>query len=63
MQDWQLIPVSEPAKTKADVVTLSGALLGYFKAIPWPELAAAAAFLYTVIRILELLIGWYRKRK
>lgn len=57
-----LIPMSDAAKTKTDVVVGSGALLGYFKAIPWPEIAAALACIYTLLRIGELVWGWWKKR-
>lgn len=57
-----LIPISETVKTKADVATASGALLGYFQAIPWPEVAAALAALYTALRIVELLWDRFKKK-
>lgn len=54
--------VSETTKTKVDVGVTGGALLGYFKAIPWPEIAAALACVYTVLRIIEVVYGWWKKR-
>ena len=57
-----LIPVSEAIKTKTDVAVGSGAVLGYFKAIPWPEIAAFLACLYTVLRIVELLWDRWKKK-
>lgn len=57
-----IVPVSDAVKTKVDVGVGSATFLGYFKAIPWPELAAAAALLYTVLRIIELVWGWMRKK-
>jgi uncharacterized membrane protein (DUF2068 family) len=62
MGERQLIPLPDDIKSKVDVVTVSGSLIGYFKAIPWPELAAALACLYTALRIVEM-IGAWRKRK
>lgn len=55
--------LSEAAKAKGDVVAISSAALAYFKAIPWPEIAACLAALYTLLRIVELLAGWVKKRK
>lgn len=37
-------------------------VLAYFKAVPWAELAACAAFIYTLIRIAQAM-GWIRTRK
>lgn len=58
----QIIPISDAVKNKVDVATASGALLGYFKAIPWPEIAAALACLYTLLRIVEVVYGWAKKK-
>jgi hypothetical protein len=49
-------------KSGADVVAVSTSALAYFKAIPWPELAACAAFLWTVLRIGEMVYGWWKKK-
>lgn len=57
-----LIPVSNDVKTKVDVAAVSTAGLAFFKAIPWPELAACAAFVYTVLRIVEFLWAWIKGR-
>lgn len=57
-----LIPLSDTAKTKVDVATVVGTVLGFFKAIPWPEIAAFAAFIYTVLRIIELVWSWVKKK-
>lgn len=58
----RIIPLSDAAKAKGDVAAVSGAAFAYFKLIPWPELAAAAAFVYTALRILEVVVGWFRKK-
>lgn len=63
MGERDFIPLSEAVKAKVDVATVGGSLIGYFKAIPWPELAAAAACLYTLLRIAELIAKWWRRRK
>jgi len=47
--------MTETTKTKIDVGVASGSVLGYFKAIPWPEIAAFLACIYTVIRIYQIL--------
>jgi hypothetical protein len=56
--DVRLIPIPDNVKAKVDVVAVPTTLLGYFQSIPWPELAAAAACLYTLLRIAELIFGW-----
>jgi hypothetical protein len=57
-----MIPLSEGAKAKVDVVAMPSAMLGYFQMIPWAELAAALACLYTALRVIEMVIGWLRKK-
>ena len=54
---------SEAIKARLDVAIVPTSLLGYFKAIPWPELAACLACVYTLCRIYELLAKWWRRRK
>lgn len=61
MGDPRLIPLSDAAKTRVDVVAVPSTLLGWFQAIPWTEFAAAAACLYTLLRIIEVLWGWARQ--
>lgn len=56
-----MIPISDAAKAKGDVFAVSGAALAFFKAIPWPELAACASFIYMVLRIAEIV--WDRIHK
>lgn len=63
MGDPRLIPLSDAVKAKADVVAVPSALLGYLKAIPWPELAAFLACIWTALRIAELVWGWFAKKK
>jgi hypothetical protein len=57
--------VSAPQQLKAlgDTVAIPTAVLAWLKAITIPELAAFAALVYTVLRIGELLYGWFKKRK
>jgi hypothetical protein len=57
-----MIPISDAAKTPVDVAVGGSSILGYFKVIWWPELAAFAAFVYTVLRIVEMLRGWRQKK-
>lgn len=57
-----LIPLSEAAKTKGDVVSVGGAIVAFFKVIPWPEIAGALSCLYLGLRIVEMVVGWFRKR-
>lgn len=63
MGDPRLIPLSDAAKLKADAVAVPSALLGYFTAIPWTEIAAFLAAVYTGLRIVEMVWGWVRRRK
>lgn len=58
----QLIPLSDAAKGKGDVVAVASAVAAFFKIIPWPEIAAFLAVVYTALRIAELVIGWLRKK-
>lgn len=54
MGDYQgIIPASENVKTAGDVTAVGTAFASLFKWIPWPELAACAAFFWTLIRIAE----------
>lgn len=57
-----LIPISDAIKPKVDVAIGSGAILGYFKAIPWPEIAAFLACVYTLLRIVEAVWVWHKKK-
>lgn len=57
-----LIPLSDAAKTRGDFVAVGGAALAFFKAIPWPEIAAFLAAAYTALRIIELVVGWVRRK-
>lgn len=49
---------------KADVGAVSIAALSFFKAIPWPEIAAFLAAVYTLCRLVGWLIttvkGWMK---
>jgi hypothetical protein len=55
--------LSNDLKAKIDVCAVGTAGLAFFKAIPWPELAACAAFVYTVLRTVEFLVAWFKGRK
>lgn len=46
--------LQEQHMQKADVGAVSLAALSFFKAIPWPEIAAFLAAVYTFCR----LVGW-----
>ena len=56
--------ISEQHMQKADVAAVSTAALSFFKAIPWPEIAAFLAAVYTLCRLLGWLIttvkGWFK---
>lgn len=56
-----LIPISGPAKTQADVTAVGVSVASFFKLIPWPEIAAFLACVYTVLRIAEW--AWDRWKK
>jgi hypothetical protein len=51
----------QTAKAAADTVVIPTSILAWFKAITIPEAAAVAALVYTLLRIAELLVGWFRK--
>jgi hypothetical protein len=53
--------VSAQLKAIGDSVAIPTAFLAWLKAITIPEAAALAAFVYTALRIGELLYGWYKK--
>jgi hypothetical protein len=56
-----MIPISDAAKAKGDVAAVSSAVAAFFKLIPWPEIAAFLACVYTALRIVEW--GWERWKK
>lgn len=58
-----IIPLPDAIKNKCDAGAIGTAAVAYFKLIPWAELAAFAAFVYTALRIAELLIAWIKGRK
>ena len=62
MTPQHLIPLSDAVKAKADVVAIPTGFVAYFKVIPWPEIAGALAALYTLLRIIELVAGWLKKK-
>lgn len=53
MGDPRLIPIPAPAKLPTDVAVIGTSILGYFNAIPWSNIAAALAGLYTLLLISE----------
>ena len=61
--DTRIIPLSDPAKAKADVISIGTVVGAWFKAIPWPEIAACLAAIYTLLRIIELAVGWFKKKR
>ena len=56
-----MLPGSEAVKTKVDVVAGSSIFLGYFKAIPWPEISACLGAIYMALRIGEWI--WSKLKK
>lgn len=55
--------IPESVKSKIDVVAVPTTFLGYFKAIPWPEIAACLGAIYTALRIGEWMVSRWKKRK
>jgi hypothetical protein len=53
----------QTVKGAADTVAVPTAILAWVKAISIPDLAALAALVYTLLRIAEVLYGWFKKRK
>lgn len=62
MTDPHLIPLSDSVKAKGDVAAGLGAIASLFKLIPWPEIAAFLAAVYTALRIIEWVVGKIRKK-
>lgn len=56
-----LIPLSDATKAKGDALAVTTSALAFFQMIPWAEVAAFLACVYTVLRIVELVTGWFRK--
>ena len=52
----------EQQMQKVDVLAVSTAALSFFKIIPWPEIAAFLAAVYTFCRIVGWIVtkGWRR---
>lgn len=63
MGERQFIPLPDAVKDRVDFVAMPMTVIGYFKAIPWTEIAAALACLYTALRIAELVVRWWKRRK
>lgn len=58
-----LIPLPDAIKIRGDFCAIGTAAAAYFKLIPWAELAACAAFVYTALRIVEFIVSWIKGRK
>ncbi len=54
--------MNHPLKTIGDVVVIPTAIFNWFIALNLPDLVALAALVYTVLRIFELLYGWFKGR-
>ncbi len=48
---------------KADAAAVSTAFLSFFKVIPWPEIAAFLAAVYTFVRLVGMAVRWFRNRE
>lgn len=55
------MPPQEQLKVIGDSVAIPTAILAWIKAITIPEAAALAAFVYTTLRIGELIYSWFKK--
>lgn len=55
------MPQQEQLKAIGDSVAVPTAVLAWLKAITIPEAAALAAFVYTTLRIGELVYNWFKK--
>jgi hypothetical protein len=63
MGDYKgVIPLPDDMKLVVDAVTMPTAVLGFVGAIPWSTVAAILASLYTLLRIVELVYGWFKAR-
>lgn len=44
--------------TRTDGAAVGAALLAFFKLVPWPEIAAFLAALYTFLRLIGMVVDW-----
>lgn len=58
-----MLPLNDSHLNKADGAAVGTAFAAYFKLIPWPELAACAAFFYTVIRTIQFVVDWIKRKR
>ena len=47
---------------RADAGAVATAFLAFFKLIPWPEIAAFLACVYTFMRLISMAHKWWRER-
>ena len=58
-----LIPITNEIKQKIDYCAVGTAALAWFKLIPWHEIAAFLAAVYTGVRLVEFCVAWWKGRK
>jgi len=54
--------MNEQTLHKADWTAVGTAFLAFFKIIPWPEIAAFLAALYTFLRLMGMALKWWRSK-
>lgn len=57
-----IIPIPDKFKAGADVVVVPPMVVAWFDWVTLPHLATLAGLIYTLLRIAELLYGWWKKR-
>lgn len=62
MGERPAVYLSDAAKAKTDAVVVGSTALGYFDKIPWTDVAAILACVYTALRIAELIHGWITRK-
>lgn len=64
MGDRPASMLTEAAQAKIDAyVATPAAAIAYFKAVPWPEIAACLACFWWALRLAGLARKWWRNRK
>ena len=47
---------------RADAGAVATAFLAFFNLIPWPQIAAFLACVYTLARLISMLVKWWKER-
>lgn len=53
---------NEPHLNVADGAVAGTAALAFFKAIPWPEISAFLASVYMLLRLVGMIVRWWKRK-